>query len=385
MARGVAEHYELKIRSGEITPDPAQRAVVNQLDELARTLEVTNLATKKSALGWLWSRKAPPPSPRGLYIWGSVGRGKTMLMDLFFNLVNVKLKRRAHFLEFMADVHDRVRRARAVLAANDGRDPIEMVAHELAGEIRLICFDEFSVTDIADAMILGRLFTRLFDAGVVMVATSNVDPKNLYQDGLNRALFLPFIALLQERCAVAMLDSPTDYRMEKLAESDIYIMPLGPSASASIEKIWRKLTRNHEIGPVEFEVKARKVKVRQASHGVARFGFLELCGQPLGALDYQALISRFDTFIVEDVPVMPLAMRNEAKRFITFVDTLYDNGIKLVISADATPDDLYRGEIGTEAFEWARCASRLNEMRSLEYRAQPRKPPHVMDETTVEG
>lgn len=368
---GIASAYLARLGKGALAPDPAQAEAIRRLDALAA--ELATSPSKKSALGWLFSRRETRVAPKGLYIWGAVGRGKTMLMDLFFAGAPVKAKRRAHFLEFMADVHERIRRARAELAAGDGRDPIGLVARDLVAEFRLICFDEFAVTDIADAMILGRLFTRLFEAGVVMVATSNVDPAKLYPDGLNRQLFLPFIALLQERCDVLNLQSATDYRMEKLAGSPVYFAPLGLDADRAIDRLWSELTAGHPVHPVTLEVKSRQLVVPQASHDIARFSFEDLCARPLGALDYQLLATHFDTLVIERVPVLPFERRDEAKRFIMLIDTLYDNGVKVILSAAADPLALYTGDHGSEMFEWPRCASRLHEMRSGEYRARIRR------------
>lgn len=374
LAQGVVAAYDRLAAAGEITPDPAQRGVAVALDRLYQRLGEERLASKKSALGWLFGRKAQPQvGPKGLYIWGSVGRGKTMLMDLFVSLVPVEKKRRQHFHVFMADVHERVYAARQQLAAGTVRDPVEIVADSLAGEVRLICFDEFSVTDIADAMILGRLFTKLFDRGVVLVATSNVEPDRLYLDGINRGHFLPFIRLLKERCEVIRLDAETDYRMEKLDRADVYHAGAPEAVSGEMDRLWARVTGGAPGSKRVLSVKGRKLEVPLAHDGAARFGFADLCEKPLGAVDYQAIAAAFSTVFVEDVPTMTHERRNEAKRFITLVDTFYDEGVKLVISAAAEPEALYRAAHGAEAFEFDRTVSRLTEMRSEEYLAAPRR------------
>ncbi len=377
--RALAARYDALVASGEITEDAAQVEAVRKLDQLNTKLAEVRLASKKSSLGWLFAKKKNQmwAAVQGLYMWGGVGRGKTMLMDLFFEVTVIKRKRRAHFHEFMADVHERIHAYRQALKRGEvkGDDPIPPVAAQLAVETRLLCFDEFSVTDIADAMILGRLFTQLFDLGVVVVATSNVDPKDLYRDGLNRQLFLPFIQLLQKNAEVLELDSPTDYRLEKLSGAPVYVSPLGAEADQQVEDLWRKLTHGVRPHSEELENKGRKIPVHAVAAGVARFTFDELCAQPLGASDYLRIAHAYSTIFVENVPVLEKARRNEAKRFINLIDTLYDNGIKLVISAAAEPTGLYVSTDGTEAFEFDRTASRLIEMRSEAYIAGERRHP----------
>ncbi|MBO0346464.1 cell division protein ZapE [Roseibium limicola] len=372
VSRALQHKYEALVSAGEISEDPIQLDIVRRLDQLNTDLSQLRLATKKSSLGWLFKRnRQTPEHVQGLYLWGGVGRGKTMIMDLFMEVAVVRRKRRAHFHEFMADVHERIHAYRQALKRGEvkGDDPIAPVAAQLAEETRLLCFDEFSVNDIADAMILGRLFTQLFALGVVVVATSNVDPKDLYRDGLNRQLFLPFVELLQQNVDVVMLDSPTDYRLEKLAGAPIYISPLGGDAQERMNELWRKLTHGVKARPEELEAKGRKIPVAVAAAGAARFSFEELCARPLGAADYLRIAHAYGTVFLEDVPVMSKARRNEAKRFINLIDALYDNGIKLVISAEAEPTSLYVGEGGTESFEFDRTISRLIEMRSEAYLA----------------
>lgn len=370
--RALQQRYEALVSLGEITEDPIQLDIVRRLDTLNSELSQLRLASKKSSLGWLFGRNRKPDAAiKGLYVWGGVGRGKTMLMDLFMEVAVVRRKRRAHFHEFMAETHERIHAWRQALKRGDvkGDDPIPPVAAQIAEETRLLCFDEFSVTDIADAMILGRLFTQLFSLGVVVVATSNVDPQDLYRDGLNRQLFLPFIKLLTERVDVVMLDSPTDYRLEKLGGADVYVTPLGEEAERQINSLWQKLTHGVTPHATQLENKGRVIPVRMAASGAARFSFDELCMQPLGAADYLRIAHAFGTVFVENVPVLSKARRNEAKRFINLIDTLYDNSVRLVMSAEAEPHELYQSTDGTEAFEFDRTTSRLIEMGSEAYLA----------------
>jgi cell division protein ZapE len=293
-----------------------------------------------------------------------------MLMDMFFRLAPVKKKRRAHFNEFMADIHDRIGAHRAAVKAGTakGDDPIPPVAAAIADESRLLCFDEFTVTDIADAMILSRLFTALFGNGVTLVATSNVAPDDLYRDGLNRALFLPFVATLKSNVDVVAIDIPTDYRMLKLSHLPVYVTPLGPDADRQMDAAWAAASEGHSASPATVEVMGRQVRIPLASGSVARFGFADLCDEPLAARDYLAIAERFNTILIDHVPVLDQTRRNATKRFILLIDTLYDRHVRLIASAEAAPDQLYAGRPGiTEAFEFARTASRLNEMQSREW------------------
>ena len=379
--RAMSARYDALIASGEIKEDPVQREVVRQLDLLNTRLAETRLASKKSSLGWLFASRKNQlwASVQGLYMWGGVGRGKTMLMDLFYEVTVIRRKRRVHFHEFMTDVHERIHAHRQAHKRGEvkGDDPIPPVAAQIAEETRLLLFDEFSVTDIADAMILGRLFTQLFEVGVIVVATSNVEPSRLYKDGLNRQLFLPFIRMLSERVVILHLDSPTDYRLEKLAGAPVYVTPLGPEADRQMDALFAKLTHGMEPHAEELENKGRKISVPCVAAGAARFTFDQLCMQPLGASDYLRIAHAYGTVFIDHVPVLSKARRNEAKRFINLIDTLYDNGIKLVLSAAAEPNELYVGEDGTEAFEFDRTASRLIEMRSETYLAGERWRSHA--------
>ncbi len=370
----VAERYEALVRGGEIEHDPAQVDLVARFDRLGEQLAETRLASKKRALGWLFGRHAPPAETiKGLYIWGKVGRGKTMLMDLFFDLAPVRRKTRSHFHEFMADIHERVHDYRQKVKRGEAKDadPIPPIAEAIAGETRLLCFDEFSVSDIADAMLLRRLFTRLFQGGVVVVATSNVDPDDLYRDGLNRHYFLPFIDLLKEHAEIVRLDARTDFRLEMMSGEPLYFTPLGDDADGAVAHMWQRLAGGFVAHNERLEMKGRWIDVPMVAHGIARFSFADLCEKPLGANDFLRVAHAYHTIFIENVPVMDEARRNEAKRFIMLIDALYDNKVKLVISAAAEPDQLYVHATGTEAFEFARTASRLIEMRSEEYLALP--------------
>jgi cell division protein ZapE len=370
----VSARYKALAAKGTIERDPAQAATVAKLDRLAAALEQHRLARKSSALGWLFGQRSPVESPRGLYIWGAVGRGKTMLMDLFYEAALPTSKRRTHFHMFMADVHERIHSHRQKLKRGEvrGDDPIAPVAAELAEEAKLLCFDEFAVNDIADAMILGRLFKALFEHGVVVVSTSNLAPDDQYRDGLNRTLFLPFIALLKERMEVVRLEARTDYRLEKIGDSPVYYVPADDAADRAMDSMFARLTGGVEARFVRIMVHGHPVDVPAQAMGVARLAYDDLCRRPLGAADYLALARSYHTILLDRVPVIPSERRDEAKRFITLIDVLYERRVKLIVSADAEPSGLYNAETGKEAFEFARTVSRLAEMRSREYLALPR-------------
>jgi cell division protein ZapE len=373
MSSTVSERYAALVREGEIERDPAQESVAVKLTRLEARLAQHRLSRKSSHLGWLFAQSEPGGPIRGLYIHGEVGRGKTMLMDLFFAGSQVKRKRRAHFHEFMADVHERLNAVRHDMKSGrlSNGEPIRHVADAIAEEAWLLCFDEFHVTDIADAMILGRLFTRLFEQGVVVVATSNVEPDELYQDGLNRALFLPFIGLLQQHLEVVHLQAPKDFRLEKLSGQRVWYVPPDEDAEVALDMAWQRLTGTLSGEPRELAIKGRVIRVAEAAKGVARFSFAQLCERPLGATDYLRIAHEFHTLIIDRIRVMDYPQRNEAKRFIALIDTLYDNAVKLVASAEAEPQALYLATQGYEANEFKRTASRLFEMRSTEYLALP--------------
>jgi len=369
--RGPRPRYQALVDAGELAPDPAQEDAVDRLQALAAAL------TRRRAgplAGLFGSRPAPP---RGLYLWGGVGRGKTLLMDLFFNNTAYAAKRRAHFHEFMVDIHERIAAWRAAPAAERRRhgawsrkapdDPIPLVAHDIAAAARLLCFDELQVTDIADAMLLGRLFSALFDHGVIVVATSNRPPDHLYRNGVNRQLFTPFIDMLKERLDILELAAARDYRLEKLEGAPVYYTPLGPDADAAMDAAWARMICGARERRETFAVKGRTLTVSRAARGAARFDFAELCARPLGAEDYLALTRHYGAFFIDRIPQMGPESRNEAKRFVTLVDTLYDARAKLVCSAETEPEALYR--TGDGAFEFERTASRLREMRGTAYLA----------------
>jgi len=423
MSASVSVLYAARVAAGKIERDEAQEAVVAKLTQLEQRLAEHRLARKSSSLGWLFASRPPAAradepgsgrvsgartieSPRwplaslasaaepirGLYIFGEVGRGKTMLMDLFFEASPVLRKRRVHFHEFMGDVHERiyVLRQKAKAGEIDDEDPIRLAAAAIAQETWLLCFDEFHVTDIADAMILGRLFKRLFELGVVVVATSNVPPSELYQDGLNRELFLPFIALIEEHMEVMRLAARTDFRLEKLAGAPVWYVPANDAAAAALDEAWRRLTSGHPAAEHDLLVKGRTVRVPCASMGVARFSFHDLCGEPLAAAEYLKIAHEFHTIVLDHIPAMDFDRRNEAKRFIILIDTFYDNAVKLVASAAADPDALYCVDGGFEAQtfeaqEFKRTASRLIEMRSQAYLALPHGHGHAVAAGSTEG
>jgi cell division protein ZapE len=380
MASSITAQYAAGVEAGKVERDPAQLAVVDRLARVEGDIIEHRLARKSSSLGWLFARDKKQASLKGLYIYGEVGRGKTMLMDLFYEVSPVQRRRRAHFHEFMIDVHERVHGLRQKMKVGEhaGEDPIELVAKDLAREAWLLCFDEFHVTDIADAMILGRLFAQLFTRGVVVVATSNVAPVDLYKDGLNRALFVPFIDMLEAHMDIVRLASRTDFRLEKLAGLAVWHVPADEAADAALDDAWRRLARENDGAAQELALKGRTIHVPRAAMGVARFSFHDLCEQPLAAADYLRIAHEYHTIILDHIPVMTFDNRNAAKRFIILIDTLYDMNVKLIASAAAEPDALYRADEGYEAQEFRRTASRLIEMRSEEYLARPHGAAHSL-------
>ena len=365
-------HYQALVSSGAIEPDAAQEEVAEAFADLEQRLSGYKPLRKQGLLGRLFADKDEAP-PRGLYVHGEVGRGKTMLMDLFFQQSAVEHKRRAHFHEFMAEVHERIYGFRQNIARGeiaDG-DVIALTAASIFDQVWLLCFDEFHVTDIADAMILGRLFARLFELGTVVVATSNVAPDELYKGGLNRALFLPFIAQISSHMNVMRLDARTDFRLEKLAGVKMWLVPPDAAADAALDKAWVSMTGNAPCRPRDISIKGRVLHVPCSAHGVARFSFADICEKPLAASDYLRLARDYHTLMIDHIPVMGYDERNAAKRFITLIDTLYDNGVKLMASAAAGPLSLYVASEGNEANEFKRTSSRLIEMSSESYLALP--------------
>ena len=363
---GVVARYERLVAAGELRPDREQAAAAARLDRLAQELAAV---PSRGSILWRVLRKVPEP-PRGVYLWGGVGRGKSMLMDLFFSCVEGTPKRRVHFHEFMLEVHDRLR----VERAKEVGDPIAPVADALAEEARLLAFDEMVVNNTADAAILSRLFTGLIERRVTVVATSNRAPSDLYKDGLNRELFLPFIALIERKLDVMALNGPTDYRMERLGGFPTWYVPNGQDASDALSRAFFRLTdfpvedRAH-VPSEEIPVPGgRTLFVPKSLKGVAVFSFKRLCANPLGAADYIAIARRYHTVIIVGIPKLGRELRNEAARFVTLVDSFYEHGTKLLAAADAEPADLYPA--GDGAFEFERTVSRLMEMRSADYLAR---------------
>ena len=347
--------YDTRVSEGLLRPDPEQRAILLQLDVLREKL---NTSQRKSFLDRF--RKAETSEPSGLYLWGGVGRGKSMLMDLFFAHAGITEKRRVHFHAFMQEIQSELHEVRKTGVD----DAIKPVADKIAKNIRLLCFDEMQITDIADAMIVGRLFERLFEAGVMVITTSNRHPSALYKDGLNRQLFLPFIALLEERLNVVQLDADTDYRQDRLSGEDVYFSPLSNDVTQRLDQLWRDLTGANEEA-LTLEVKGRHVVLERYWAGMARAFFWELCGKALGPADYLALTGALKLLILEDVPQLGIENFNEAKRFVTLIDALYEAKTRLVVSAADTPERLYLE--GTGSFEFERTASRLREMQSADW------------------
>jgi cell division protein ZapE len=363
MIRPVRAAYDELIAANELRPDPAQERGVAALDQLASGFE-----EKLGFFARLAGRK--PAGPEGVYLWGGVGRGKSMLMDLAFAQIDVHPKRRAHFHEFMLDTHARLRTARE---RHEG-DPIEPVAESIAAEAKLLCFDEMQVTNPADAMILSRLFGKLLEQGVKVVTTSNRPPSDLYKGGLNRELFLPFIGIIESRMLVVEVNGPTDYRLERLTGVNVWHVPNGPEATAALSQAFFQLTDypvedREKVPSEELDVGGgRTLHVPKSLKGVAVFSFKRLCGEARGAADYLAIARRFHTVIIVGIPVMGPDMRNEAARFVTLIDALYEHKVKLLAAADAEPASLYPK--GDGSFEFERTASRLEEMRSAEYLAE---------------
>ena len=360
MSGTVRAAYESLVAAGELKVDPAQAAAATALDRLAQG--------QGGFLSRLLRRDRDGPS--GVYLWGGVGRGKSMLMDLAFDHLPIEPKRRAHFHEFMIDVHDRLRLARA----SEEGDPIEPVAESIAAEAKLLCFDEMQVTNPADAMILSRLFGRLLEEGVKVVTTSNRPPRDLYKHGLNRELFLPFIDLIEQSMLVVAVDGPTDYRLDRLEGVETWHVPNGPEATSALSQAFFQLTDypiedRAKVPSEELDVGGgRALHVPKSLKGVAVFSFKRLCGENRGAADYLALARRYHTVILVGIPKMGPDMRNEAARFVTLIDALYEHKVKLLASADAEPAGLYPAGDGT--FEFARTVSRLEEMQSADYLAR---------------
>lgn len=370
------------LTAGELKSDPAQHHVVKALQDLHQNLlgYTPPRPASKGLMAYLFGKKQQNRNPRGLYIHGGVGRGKSMIMDLFFETAPIAAKRRVHFHAFMLEIHSSLHQWRYMSAeerisrhGTDEDDPIPPLAARIARDSLLLCFDEFQVTDVTDAMILGRLFSELFDRGVVMVLTSNRLPDALYRDGLNRKLFLPSIEMIKDRLQVIALNGPTDYRLERMKGMAVYYHPLGEVATKALSQSFWRLTdhdvadRSH-VGPEVLKVQGREITIPVASRGVAVLSFKKMCGAALGAADYLEIAWHYHTVIMVGIPRLGPEMRNEAKRFVTFIDALYENNVKFLCCAEGAPEALY--EEGHGHFEFQRTVSRLLEMQSQEYLAK---------------
>jgi len=363
------EQYRALLRAGKLKPDAAQAKAAEHLDRLYHALQ----AYRPRGAGWFHFGRQQ--IPRGLYIFGDVGRGKSALMDLFFESVEGVRKRRVHFNEFMAETHRFIHEWRTLPAAQTrarpeyvrgaGEDPIAPAAKRIASEAPLLCFDEFQVTDVADAMILGRLFERLLASGEVIVVTSNTEPDRLYEGGLNRQIFLPFIAMIKAHFDVMELNGPLDYRLDRMAGLHIYNMPLGAGADRAMDEAWQRLTDTQRGCPLVIDVLGRRLIVPEAADGVARFNFEALCGKPLGPADYLALADSFHTILIDHIPQLGAENSDEARRLTLLIDTLYDRHVRVICSAAARPEQLYM--TGDNAVAFRRAASRLLEMQSVDY------------------
>jgi len=350
--------YTALVASGEITADDAQQELLAELEAIREYLSV------ERPRGLLGIFAKGPDVPKGMYLWGGVGRGKSMLMDMFVDAVDAP-RRRVHFHAFMQEIHAAIHEARK----QGVEDALKPVADKIIAEVRLLAFDEMQISDITDAMIVGRLFEQLFAAGVVVVTTSNRKPDDLYKDGLNRQLFLPFIELLKDRMLIHHLHSPTDYRQDKLSGSTVYFSPADEAARTAIDTLWRDLIGDGDIGKLTLRVKGRDVVLPAFQNGVARVDFWQLCGKPLGAADYLAVADTVRVLILENVPRLSRSNYNEAKRFVTLIDALYEGKVRLIVSAADVPDRLYLEGGGN--FEFERTASRLIEMQSQGWGQNP--------------
>lgn len=362
----VLQRYRALVEAGELRSDGLQAGAAERLDRLAHDLEQ---GPRQGSVLWRLTKKKSAKAPRGIYLWGGVGRGKSMLMDLFFESLNISHKRRVHFHEFMLEVHERLNEERK----KDTQDPVVAVANDLAGDLRLLAFDEMVVNNPADAMIMSRLFTEMMRQGVAMVATSNRPPRDLYKDGINRGLFVPFIFLIEDRMEVIALNGPVDYRLDRLGTVKTWLVPNGPEATAELSGDFFRLTDyppedRANVPACEIPVQGgRSLHVPKCLKGVAVFSFKRLCAEARGAADYLAIARRFHTVIVVGIPRLGPENRNEAARFVTLIDALYEHNVKLLAAADAEPEALYTA--GDGAFEFERTVSRLKEMGSAAYLA----------------
>lgn len=358
METDLIEKYQALIAQEDFFHDDAQFNAVGMLEDLRIWVE-SSLIMRKGLFSGLLTRKKPEP-PRGLYLWGGVGAGKSMLMDLFYETISMTRKRRVHFHAFMQEVHENMHKARQ----KGAKDPIVPIAAEIAAEARLLCFDEMQITDITDAMLVGRLFEQLFNAGTTIVATSNRVPDDLYKNGLNRQLFLPFIALIKEKMVVHHLYTETDYRQDRLRGQQTYFFPLGDASTAELDRIWAVLSEG-KAKPHKLRVKGRDITLPGFHNGTARASFKDLCEAPLGPGDFLAIAEAVRVLILDNIPRMSRARNNEAKRFVTLIDALYEAKVQLICSAETEANNLYQE--GAGAFEFERTASRLSEMQSADW------------------
>ena len=354
--------YAARLADGSLHADPAQEAVLGSFDRIAEAL-----AEAQPARRGLFRRRTAPEAPKGLYLWGGVGRGKSMLMDLFVEALEDVPSRRVHFHAFMQEIHAGMHAARKA----GTEDALRPVVEKVAEGLRVLAFDEMQITDITDAMIVGRLFEKLFKRGTIIVTTSNRHPDDLYKDGLNRQVFLPFIEILKNKLDIHLLESPTDYRQERLMGREVYHSPLGDAARAAMDATWAELTGDHAGEPLVLQVTGRDVQIPRFHSGIARATFADLCAQPLGAADYLTLAEAVSTLMIDDIPVLGVHNANEAKRFVTLIDALYEAKTRLICSAEAMPEQLYPE--GKGAFEFERTASRIAEMRSDDWLNAPPK------------
>ena len=361
------QRYRALVAAGELKSDPVQELAAEKLSSLAHALK--GYSAKSGKRGWmdrfgLKAREEAPP-PQGLYLYGGVGRGKSMLMNLFFETAPVAAKERVHFHAFMRDIHLEIHRRRQMPMYADEGDPIPGMADGIADNTTLLCLDELEVRDIADAMVVGRLFQKLFDRGVVVVTTSNRHPDDLYKHGLQRDHFVPFIAIIKDKLDILVLEAAQDYRLGRLAGQAVYHTPLGVAADTALDAAWARLTDDAPLKPDYVQMPGRRIAVPAAAHQVARFTFADLCEQPLGPSDYLAIAAQFSTLILKDIPEMTEEKKDAARRFVTLIDALYEHRTALVCSAAVPPEQLYVGREG--GFEFARTGSRLIEMQAADY------------------
>ena len=357
MRQTLTQIHDARVSAGTLRPAPGQHAVLPLLESLRLWLE-ENATRKVGLFAGLFARPAMPPP--GLYLWGGVGRGKSMLMDLFFAATEITAKRRVHFHAFMQEIHHGMHAARQ----QGVEDALAPVADSILRDTRLLAFDEMQISDITDAMIVGRLFEKLFAGGAVIVTTSNRPPEDLYLNGLNRAIFLPFIAMLRVRMQVSELESPNDYRQHRLSGAQVYFHPAG-RAEGKIKAIWHDLTGGAAGEPLRLPVNGREVELPRFASGIGHATFWELCAKPLGAADFLAIAAACRVLILEDIPQLSAANYNEAKRFVILIDALYEAKVRLICSAADEPERLYIE--GTGSFEFERTASRLREMQSADW------------------